>query len=157
MGLANYFRWAEVKERKDIYTWRGTTEWGNHDLYPTSEKDRTYGYWAYMSFWSQSGFSITTYTIGSGYIAVGLSQAETIAAIFVGSLISACVGIFGARPGMDYGIGYVSISILTRIAKVDELTWRKQTVGNRTVFGLRGTYLAIFIIFITGIIFVSRP
>jgi NCS1 family nucleobase:cation symporter-1 len=102
-------KWAEVEERKDIYNWRGTTEWGNYDLYPVDEKDCTFGYWAYCSFWSQSGFCITTYTIGSGYIAVGLSQGETIGAIFLGSLISAFVGIFGARPGIDYRIGYVSV------------------------------------------------
>lgn len=108
--LSNLLKWAEVKERKDIYTWRGTTDWGNHDIYPSDQKDRTFGFMAYASFWAQSGSCISTYTIGSSYIAIGLSRGETIGATFLGGLISAIVGVFASQPGRDYGIGYVSLT-----------------------------------------------
>lgn len=101
------FRWAEVKERTDIYTWKGTTRWGNHDLYPITPKEKTFGYWAYVAFWSTGGTALFTFTLGSGYIAIGLNAGETIGACLLGALLSSVVGVFGARPGQDYGIGYV--------------------------------------------------
>lgn len=109
MGIREMMKWAEVKERTDIYTWKGTTEWGNHDVYPIPEKEHTFGYMAYVSFWANSGTSILTYTMGSSYIAIGLSAAETITACILGAIISAIIGAYGAGPGQIYSIGYVSI------------------------------------------------
>ncbi|RDW85993.1 hypothetical protein BP5796_04318 [Coleophoma crateriformis] len=127
------FKWAEVKERSDIDTWKGTTKYGNHDLYPIVPSEKKFGYLAYFAFWVNSGTAITTFTLGSSYIALGLNAGETIAACFVGALISSTIGYFGARPGQDYGIGY--------------------TVLNRMAFGMRGTYIPIFIIFIGVMVF----
>jgi NCS1 family nucleobase:cation symporter-1 len=39
----------ELPERTDVYTWKGTTRWGNHDLYPIPEKERTFGYLGFFS------------------------------------------------------------------------------------------------------------
>ena len=105
-------RWAEVKERTDIHTYEGTTEWGNHDLYPIDQKDKKFGYFAYASYWATGGFALFTFTLGSGYIAVGLNAGETIGASLIGAIISAIIGYFGARPGQDYGIGYVCFPML---------------------------------------------
>jgi hypothetical protein len=49
--LAKMFQWAELPERQDIYTWRGTTKWGNHDLYPIDPSERTYGALGYFAVW----------------------------------------------------------------------------------------------------------
>jgi nucleobase:cation symporter-1, NCS1 family len=107
-----FLRWAEVKERSDIHTYEGTTEWGNHDLYPIDQKDKKFGYLAYASYWSTGGFALFTFTLGSGYIAVGLNAGETIGASLIGAIISSCIGYFGARPGQDYGIGYVCFQFI---------------------------------------------
>lgn len=106
-------KWAEVKERTDVYTWRGTTEWGNHDIYPIPAKEHTYGLAAYAFFWAQAGTSLLSYTMGSSYVAIGLSAAETIVACVLGAIISVFIGGFTARPGQDYSIGYVCIPPIT--------------------------------------------
>jgi NCS1 family nucleobase:cation symporter-1 len=107
--LRDAFKWAEVKERTDIYTYKGTTEWGNHDLYPIQPEEKQFGYLAYFAYWVTGGTAIFTFTLGSGYIAIGLNAGQTIGACFLGALLSSCIGVFGARPGQDYGIGYVSL------------------------------------------------
>jgi NCS1 family nucleobase:cation symporter-1 len=116
--VRDMFRWAEVKERTDIYTHDGTTKWGNHDLYPIDQKEKEFGYMAYAVYWATSGMGLFTYTIGSSYIALGLNAGETIGACIIGSFISALIGLAGARPGQDYGIGYVCRFSLLLVEKL---------------------------------------
>lgn len=54
MGLSEYFKWAEVKERDDIDVWEGTTKWGNHDIYPVPKKERNYGYMGLYAYYALS-------------------------------------------------------------------------------------------------------
>jgi NCS1 family nucleobase:cation symporter-1 len=98
-GGPKWLEWAEVPARKDVYTYAGTTRWGNHDLYPIPKKERTYGILAYFAYWITTGVSVGTYTLGSTYIAVGLNVGETLGSILAGCIISASVGFFCGRPG----------------------------------------------------------
>ena len=38
--MSKLLKWAELPARDDIYLDQGTTEWGNHDLYPIVPKER---------------------------------------------------------------------------------------------------------------------
>jgi NCS1 family nucleobase:cation symporter-1 len=105
--LARMMRWAELPAREDIYTWKGTTKWGNHDLYPIDPKERTYGWLGFFAIWVTNGVSISTITLGSSYIAVGLTAGQTIGAILIGTCVSSAIAFLAARPGMDYHVGYV--------------------------------------------------
>jgi NCS1 family nucleobase:cation symporter-1 len=125
--VRDMFKWAEVKERQDIYNWRGTTEWGNHDIYPVDSKDRTFGYFAYCAYFSQSSTSISTYTIAASYVALGLSRGEIAGGIFIGAFLPAIVGFFAARPGQDYGIGYVSL-LPCRLIQLNQPTFTKSEI-----------------------------
>jgi NCS1 family nucleobase:cation symporter-1 len=49
--IERMFQWAELPVREDIYTWKGTTKWGNHDLYPIDKSERTYGWMGYFAIW----------------------------------------------------------------------------------------------------------
>lgn len=102
-----WLRWAELPARKDVYTYAGTTRWGNHDLYPIPQKERTFGWLAYFAYWVTTGVSVGTFTLGSTYIALGLNAGETLGAILAGCIFSDLVGCFCGKPGMDYSIGYV--------------------------------------------------
>ncbi|KAN0117041.1 hypothetical protein V8E51_003018 [Hyaloscypha variabilis] len=89
---------AEVKNRNDIYNWKGTTKYGNRDLYPITPPEHTFGYLAYFAFWNNSGTSITSFTPGSSYIAIDLNASETVVACFLESVISFVIDIFGTHP-----------------------------------------------------------
>lgn len=106
--MSKYFRWAELPPRKDVYTYAGTTRWGNHDLYPIPKKERTYGWMGFFAYWVTCGVSVSNFTIGSAYIAYGLNAGETIGAVFLGACIAACNAYFCARPGQDQSLGYAS-------------------------------------------------
>lgn len=105
--MSKYFRWLELPERKDVYTWEGTTEWGNHDLYPIPKKERTYGVLGYFSYFLTSTISVTGFTGVSAYVAGGLSAWETVGAILVGSTIAGLNSFLGGQPGIDHRLGFV--------------------------------------------------
>jgi NCS1 family nucleobase:cation symporter-1 len=106
--MSKYFRWAELPAREDVYTHAGTTKWGNHDLYPIPKKERKLTWFSYFAYVIICGVNITDYSLGSTYMAVGLTAAEAIGCIFAGSTIAGLISYVTARPGLDHGIGFVS-------------------------------------------------
>lgn len=106
------FAWAELSPRQDIDTWKGTTKWGNHDLYPIDVSERTFGSMGFFALWITNCVSISTFTTGSAYIAYGLTAGQVIGGCLVGGCVSAAIASFAAFPGMDYNVGYVSICAL---------------------------------------------
>lgn len=63
----------------------------------------------YFAFWVTTGVSVGTFTLGSAYIAVGLTAGQTLGAILGGCILSSIVGALCGKPGMDYNLGYVSV------------------------------------------------
>jgi NCS1 family nucleobase:cation symporter-1 len=55
-----------------------------------------------VAVWVMLGVSIGTFTLGSSYIAYGLSAGEVIGGVFVGSLISSWIAFFCARKHYPY-------------------------------------------------------
>ena len=106
--MSKYFKWAELPARTDVYTYDGTTRWGNHDLYPIPKKERTYGYMGYYSYYLVSGISITGFSMGSAYVSAGLSAQETIGAVLVGCICAALNACLGVQVGLDKSLGFVS-------------------------------------------------
>jgi NCS1 family nucleobase:cation symporter-1 len=104
----SWLKWAELPPRKDIYQDRGTTDWGNHDLYPIVEKERTWGVSAYLLYWITCGAGLSTFAIGSSYVALGLSVGETIGAVFVGSCLSSLNSVLMGKVGAIHHLGFVS-------------------------------------------------
>jgi NCS1 family nucleobase:cation symporter-1 len=105
--MSKYFKWAELPAREDVYTYDGTTRWGNHDLYPIPKKERTYGYLGFYSYYLVSGISVSGYSIGSAYVAAGLSAQETIGAVLVGAIFASLNACLGVQVGIDKSLGFV--------------------------------------------------
>jgi NCS1 family nucleobase:cation symporter-1 len=133
--MAKYFRWAELPPRTDIDVWEGSTRWGNHDLYPIPKKERTYGVTGFYSYLGANAISVFGFTSASAYVAAGLSVWETIGAIIIGGCIAAISTFFGARPGIDWSLGY--------------------TMMTRVTFGLWGAILPLFIVLLANVTFVG--
>lgn len=107
--MSRFFKWAELPARTDVYTYGGTTRWGNHDLYPIPMKERTYGVMGFYSYYMVSGISITGFSMGSAYVTAGLSAQETIAAVLVGTIFASLNGALGVQVGIDKSLGFVSM------------------------------------------------
>ena len=107
MGLSNYFRWAELKPRTDVHLDKGTTSWGNHDLYPIPAKERTFGITAYYMYWVTCCLGLSTYSIGSAYIALGMTVPQTLGAVTVGACFASLNGFLCGKVGAEKSLGYV--------------------------------------------------
>lgn len=105
--MPDFMKWAELPARDDIYQDKGTTKWGNHDLYPIVPSERTYGRGAFLLYWVTCGAGLSTFAIGSSYIAVGLTPGEACGAVLIGSCLSSGVAILCGRAGAEKHLGYV--------------------------------------------------
>jgi nucleobase:cation symporter-1, NCS1 family len=105
----SWLRWAELPARTDIHQDKGTTEWGNHDLYPIVEKERTYGIGAYLLFWVTCGGGLSTLAIGSSYATLGLTAGQTCGAVLTGASLSSLNAILVGKAGAVHHLGFVSI------------------------------------------------
>jgi NCS1 family nucleobase:cation symporter-1 len=50
-GLSALLKRLEVKPTDDEYEKIETSRWGNRDVYPIAHDKRTYGIYAYVSYW----------------------------------------------------------------------------------------------------------
>ncbi|KAE9990893.1 hypothetical protein EG327_000774 [Venturia inaequalis] len=131
--MPGFMKWAELPARDDIYQDKGTTKWGNHDLYPIVSSERTYGRGAFLLYWVTCGAGLSTFAIGSSYIAVGLTPGEACGAVLIGSCLSSGVAVLCGRAGAEKHLGY------TMIARVS--------------FGLRGMWLPLFFQLMSNVVF----
>ncbi|KEY68266.1 hypothetical protein S7711_07020 [Stachybotrys chartarum IBT 7711] len=131
--MSKFMKWAELPARTDIYQDRGTTKWGNHDLYPIVASERTYGTGAYILYWVTCGAGLSTFALGSSYVAVGLTAGEACGAILIGSTMASGIALLCGRPGAEKHLGY--------------------TMMARVSFGLRGMWLPLFFQLMSNVVF----
>ncbi|KAH8880225.1 hypothetical protein GQ53DRAFT_891637 [Thozetella sp. PMI_491] len=131
--MSRYLRWLEVKPKDDIYADVGTTRWGNHDIYPIKKEDRTFGWSSYFLYWTTCCMGLSTFSIGSSYITVGLTAGETLGAVLIGALLTSVNGILCGKAGSEKYLGY--------------------TVSARASFGLVGVILPLFFQILSNVIF----
>jgi NCS1 family nucleobase:cation symporter-1 len=76
MGLSTLLKRLEVKPTKDEYEAIDTSRWGNRDVYPIPHDKRTYGMYAFVSYWGTCGICLSSWTIGSSLIGIGLTPGQ---------------------------------------------------------------------------------
>jgi cytosine/uracil/thiamine/allantoin permease len=52
-GVSGLLKRLEVKPSDDEYEAIETSRWGNRDVYPVAHDKRTYGVYAYVSYWGE--------------------------------------------------------------------------------------------------------
>ena len=80
----------------------------NHDLAPTTIKQRTWTTYSYLSLWVGMSFCIPTFMLAAGLISdsVGMTWWQAIITIFLGNLIVLVPMILNGHPGTKYGIPF---------------------------------------------------
>lgn len=110
-SLSRILQGLEVKKRKDgVYEEYGTTRWGNRDLYPIVPSERTYTARAYFAYWVTTCVCINAWTLGSSLIGYGLTAAQTMGAVVIGSVLAALMAVLCGQPGRNLHLGSVSLS-----------------------------------------------
>ncbi|KAK0210378.1 permease for cytosine/purines, uracil, thiamine, allantoin-domain-containing protein [Desarmillaria ectypa] len=85
---------------------RGRHQWSNEDLDPTTETERTWQWYDYVSLWWGSSFNANGWASGSSLISLGLSFEHAIGVAAIGSAISSTAIVFASHPGSVYHLGY---------------------------------------------------
>lgn len=91
----------------DAYFAEGSNRWGNRDIYPIIPEERTYTWTAYLGYYFTSGFSSTSWTLGSGLLAVGLTAGQACGAVAIGSVIASINAFLCGQAGSDHHVKFV--------------------------------------------------
>ena len=71
--------------------------------------ERTYGQGAFLLYWVTCAAGLSTFAIGSSYVAVGLTAGEACGAVLIGACISSMNSLLCGRAGAEKHLGYVSL------------------------------------------------
>ncbi|WWC71819.1 uncharacterized protein I206_105778 [Kwoniella pini CBS 10737] len=104
----------------------------NEDLIPSPPERRTWTAWSYLAYWWSEAWNITTWSLGSSLIALGLSVGNALLVILFANILSALVIIANGFAASRYHIGYPVLA--------------------RATFGMYGHYFFVLIRAILGII-----
>ncbi|WWD03446.1 hypothetical protein V865_001498 [Kwoniella europaea PYCC6329] len=104
----------------------------NEDLIPSPPERRTWSAWAYLSYWWSENWNVSTWSLGSSLITLGLSIGEALLVILFANILSAIVIVANGVAASRYHIGYPVLA--------------------RATFGMYGHYFFVLIRAILGII-----
>jgi len=78
----------------------------NHDLAPTTIKERTWSTWNIAALWIGMSVVITTYTLAGGFIEAGMNWWQAMITILLGNCIVLVPMILNAHAGTKYGVSF---------------------------------------------------
>jgi nucleobase:cation symporter-1, NCS1 family len=100
------------------------TAWNNIDLTPLPPHRRTWTVWGFMGFWATIQLNVGGgWQTASALLSLGLSVWEAMIVTIVAKALICLVAIFNGWWGGLWHVGF--------------------SVGNRAVWGLRGSYVAL--------------
>lgn len=78
----------------------------NHDLAPTTIKERTWTTWNIAALWIGMSVVITTYTLAGGFIEAGMNWWQAMLTILLGNTIVLIPMVLNAHAGTKYGVSF---------------------------------------------------
>ncbi|OCT44482.1 Thiamine transporter THI72 [Cladophialophora carrionii] len=99
------------------------TAWNNRDLAPLPPSRRTWTVWGFLGFWAVIQLNTVGWQTASSLLSLGLSVWEAMIVTIIAKFCIAAVAISNGWWGALWHVGF--------------------SVGNRAVWGLRGSYLAL--------------
>ncbi|KAH8890333.1 NCS1 family nucleobase:cation symporter-1 [Thozetella sp. PMI_491] len=96
----------EVKHKQAQYAAQGTTGWANRDIYPVIPEHWTYSSWAYFVYWATAGICISSYTLGSSMIGIGLTAGQAVGGVLLATGLSSLLSYFTGAMGRIHRVGF---------------------------------------------------
>jgi NCS1 family nucleobase:cation symporter-1 len=78
----------------------------NHDLAPTTIRQRTWSTWNIAALWIGMSVVITTYTLAGGFIESGMNWWQAMTTILLGNTIVLVPMVLNAHAGTKYGVSF---------------------------------------------------
>ncbi|WVF73221.1 hypothetical protein IAT40_008040 [Kwoniella sp. CBS 6097] len=104
----------------------------NEDLVPSPPERWTWTAWSFLAYWWSESWNVSTWSLGSSLIALGLSVGNALLVVLFANILSAVVIVFNGFAAARYHIGYPVLA--------------------RVTFGMYGHYFFVAIRAILGII-----
>jgi NCS1 family nucleobase:cation symporter-1 len=104
----------------------------NEDLLPSPPERQTWTTWNFFAYWWSESWAVSTWSLGSAFIALGATVADAILVVVFANILSAVVIVLNGRAASRYHIGYPVLS--------------------RSVFGIYGQYFVVILRAILGVI-----
>jgi NCS1 family nucleobase:cation symporter-1 len=104
----------------------------NEDLLPSPPDRQTWTTWNFFAYWWSESWAVSTWSIGSSFIALGGTVRDALLVVVFSNLLSALVIVLNGRAAARYHVGY--------------------PVMSRVSFGVYGSYFVVVLRAILGII-----
>lgn len=125
MGFHTLVTKLEVKPTDDEFEALETTRWANKDVYPIPHDKRTYGWVAFYAYWGTCGISLSSWTLGSLLIGLGLNAGQACGVVVIGCVIASLSAYLNGAVGAIHHLGYGTLA--------------------RAAFGLWGSYFVVML------------
>ncbi|EXJ94469.1 hypothetical protein A1O1_02865 [Capronia coronata CBS 617.96] len=125
MSVSRLLKRLEVKPTEDEYEKIETNRWGNRDIYPIPHDKRTYGTYAFVSYWGEAA-SIPTTASEVLFMKTPLTLKSKAPVGFTVGMFLACGSAYlNSYPGARHFVGYGMVA--------------------RAAFGLWGSYFCVML------------
>ncbi|KAK5444239.1 hypothetical protein LTS15_010354 [Exophiala xenobiotica] len=104
----------------------------NEDLAPSPPSRQTWTTWSFFAYWWSESWCVSTWAVGSSFIALGATLRDALLVVFFANFLSAFIIVANGRAASRYHIGY---PVLARVS-----------------FGIYGQYFVVVLRSIFGII-----
>lgn len=112
---------------------KSSTSWLiNKDLLPSPPECQTWTAWNFFAFWWSESWNVSTWSVGSSFIALGGTVRDAMLVVIFANLLSALIIVLNGRAAARYHVGY--------------------PVMSRASFGVYGQYFVVVLRAILGII-----
>lgn len=112
---------------------KSSTSWLiNEDLLPSPPERQTWTTWNFFAYWWSESWNVSTWSVGSSFIALGATVRDAMLVVVFANLLSALVIVLNGRAAARYHVGYPVIS--------------------RASFGVYGQYFVVVLRALLGII-----
>lgn len=104
----------------------------NEDLLPSPPERQTWTTWNFFAYWWSESWAVSTWSIGSSFIALGGTVRDAMLVVVFANCLSAVVIVLNGRAASRYHVGYPVLS--------------------RVTFGVYGAYFVVVLRALLGII-----
>ncbi|KAI0020991.1 permease for cytosine/purines, uracil, thiamine, allantoin-domain-containing protein [Xylariomycetidae sp. FL0641] len=125
MTSAEILKKLEVRPTDDEFEAIETSRWGNRDVYPIAHDKRTYGWLAFYAYWGTCGISLSSWTLGSSLIGIGLTAGQACGVVAIGCVVASLSAYLNGAAGAIHHLGYGTLA--------------------RAAFGLWGSYFVVML------------
>ncbi|KAF4627876.1 hypothetical protein G7Y89_g10283 [Cudoniella acicularis] len=139
-AFSKFVTFIEVKQKGEAYSAYLPSRWGTRDIYPIIKAERNYKWYDFFSYWFTAGICLTSWTLGSGLIVIGLMAGQAVGAVCVGGCLVSANAFLNGEAGRQHYLGYTMMARATWGLYGAYMCALLGCLGNLIYFGIQSYY-----------------